>query len=322
MTYTDYTNFAGRAYVQRSGAGGGLPFPVKLFVLLKYIDLKEPHLKAIFSWNHHGRSFKIHDLNNFRQIILSRFFPKCSYETFRRQLNFWGFKRRTRDLVPEQPEYGSYYNEKFLRSKDYLCRLIERKKYSNRRAAGQSPDSSSGQESKTDSQSSGVEEEPDFSILSAMPLSEQCRLVEPESDDDLFALLLKGSSDCNSNDNSSESSDPAPYNYFSSSGGGVEIAGRRVSEPTMSTTSYSSAHLGYFPSSSDGKPSNNTLSRLDHRHFAYRNIDLESILSDENEWQWRNLVPFPIGSQPPPTQDDVENLERFMAFVREANGQS
>ncbi|GFH55735.1 hypothetical protein CTEN210_12211 [Chaetoceros tenuissimus] len=330
-SYNDYTDFPG-TYVQRSGAGGGLPFPVKLFVLLKYIDLKEPNLQAIFSWNHHGRSFKIHNLNNFCQIILPRFFPKCSYETFRRQLNFWGFKRRTRGLVHGKPDYGSYYHEKFLRSKDYLCRLIERKKYSNRRAARQSPDSSSGQENKSDQELAGSEEEPDFLILRTMPSSEQCRLVEPESDDDLFALLLQGSSYCNSNgNNNAESSDTAlaissshrqTTNYFSSSGGSMlEMPRFRAQEQMSMSSSNYTVLLGQYLSSI-GDISNNTQSRLDHRHFAYHNIDLQRILSDENEWQWRNLVPFPIGFQPPPTQDEVEDLQNFFKFVREANGQS
>lgn len=323
-TYNDYTDFPG-TYVRRGGAGGGLPFPVKLFVLLKYIDLKEPNMQAIVSWNQHGRSFKIHNLNNFRHIILSRFFPKCSYETFRRQLNFWGFKRRTQGLLPGQPDYGSYYHEKFLRSKDYLCRLIVRKKYLKRKSR-QGSDSSSCQETKADQELAGSEGEPDFLILRTMPSSEQCRLVEPESDDDLFALLLQGSNHCNSNDNSNaESPDPTLAISSSrrssndySSGGVLEISGR-MAEPM--SISYNSALLGQYPSSI-GDTSNNTQSRLDHRHFAYHNIDLQRILSDENEWQWRNLEPFPIGFQPLPTQDEVENLERFFKFVREANGQS
>ena len=81
MTYTDYADFS-ETYIRRRGAGGGLPFPVKLFVLLKYIDLKEPNMQAIFSWNRHGRSFKIHDLNSFQLIMANHFefeFIPCEF---------------------------------------------------------------------------------------------------------------------------------------------------------------------------------------------------------------------------------------------------
>ena len=341
MAYIDYADFP-EVYVRRGGAGRGLLFPVKLFILLKYIDLKEPNLKEIFSWNRHGRSFKIHDLKCFRLVILPRFFPRCSYETFRRQLNFWGFKRRTRGLVPlGQLEYGSYYHEKFLRSKDYLCRQIVRKKYSSN--GRQSFDSSSsGQEPKADRNPS-AEEEPDFSTLKAMPLSEQSRIEKPESDNDLFALLLlKGSNNCNSNhDSCTECSDPSL----------LAVSSSLNLEQMMSVSNAGGTRLGQYPSnyggrsnnpntqsrldqrdfayrnidlpSNDGRSNNpNTQSRLDHRHFAYRNIDLQKILSDENEWQWSHLEPLAIGSQPPPTQDEVEDLQNFMKFVREANWQS
>lgn len=328
MAYTDYADFP-EVYVRRGGAGGGLLFPVKLFILLKYIDLKEPNLKAIFSWNQHGRSFKIHDLKSFRLIILPRFFSRCSYETFRRQLNFWGFKRRsTHDLlVPRgQLEYGSYYHEKFLRSKDYLCRQIVRKKCSNGRQSFDS--SSSGQERKADRKPS-AEEELDFSTLRAMPPSEQSRIEKPESDDDLFALLL-----------------------FSSDPSLLAVSSSHALEQMMSVSNAGGARLGQYPSNCGGRsnnsntqsrldqrdfayrnidlPSNDgrsnnpdaTQSRLDHRHFAYRNIDLQKILSDENERQWSHLEPSPIGTQPPPTQDEVEDLQNFMKFVREAIGES
>ena len=42
--------------------GVKMPFPAKLFHMLEYIDLYEPNLAKIISWQPHGRCFRTHDV--------------------------------------------------------------------------------------------------------------------------------------------------------------------------------------------------------------------------------------------------------------------
>lgn len=110
---------------------------------------------------------KIHNHKQFRQIILPRFYATTSNETF------WGFKRisaSSRGVPNRRAENGSYFHEKFLRSKDYLCRMIRR----NESSGPPPPDGT----------------EPNFENLNALPPSDQLRLTRPESDEELFELLL------------------------------------------------------------------------------------------------------------------------------------
>lgn len=102
--------------------GVKVPFPVKLYNMLEHIDLNEPELAKIVSWQPHGRAFAAHDPKRFEKEVLPRFFDQKYWASFRRQLNLWGFRR----LSQSGPDNGAYYNELFLRSKTFLCRSISR----------------------------------------------------------------------------------------------------------------------------------------------------------------------------------------------------
>lgn len=110
--------------VKKVIAKGGVkePFPIKLFKLLQHIDLEENNYAQYISWQPHGRCFRIHSIKGFKEHILPKFFVNARYESFRRQLNLWGFKRITRS----GPDQGSYYHIMFLRTKFYLCHDISR----------------------------------------------------------------------------------------------------------------------------------------------------------------------------------------------------
>ena len=101
-----------------------LTFPVKLFLILEFIDLQAPHLKSIMSWSDHGRCFRILDKTAFEKTIMHIFFKSNHYDSIRRQLNIWGFKRVNK---VSSPDFGGYYHEKFLRGQETLSHLIERK---------------------------------------------------------------------------------------------------------------------------------------------------------------------------------------------------
>lgn len=119
--YRDYANCNERIEICTKG-GVKVPFPVVLYNMLEHIDLKEPQLAKIISWQPHGRCFVTHNPKKFEDEVLPRFFKQKHYASFRRQLNLWGFKR----LTQSGPDNGAYYHEMFLRSKTYLCRGIER----------------------------------------------------------------------------------------------------------------------------------------------------------------------------------------------------
>lgn len=120
---TEDSYLRGRTNQLSSISKGGVsaPFPYKLFDLLERIDTVEPELSYIISWLPHGRSFLVHEPNEFTKFVLPRFFNQ-KYASFQRQLNLYGFSRITRHGADKH----SYYHECFLRSKRFLCRGIIR----------------------------------------------------------------------------------------------------------------------------------------------------------------------------------------------------
>ena len=106
-----------------SKGGVTIPFPLKLHNMLEYISKCEPKLANIVSWQPHGRCFLVRDISAFVNDVLPHFFQQRKYASFQRQLNLYGFSRITKG-----PDRGSYYHELFLRSKQALCRGINRMK--------------------------------------------------------------------------------------------------------------------------------------------------------------------------------------------------
>jgi hypothetical protein len=106
-----------------SKGGVTIPFPMKLHDMLDHIELMEPELAAVISWQPHGRCFLVRKPKQFSDGVLARFFSQKKYASFQRQLNLYGFNRITKG-----PDRGSYYHELFLRGKKFLCRGIGRMK--------------------------------------------------------------------------------------------------------------------------------------------------------------------------------------------------
>ncbi|GFH61954.1 predicted protein [Chaetoceros tenuissimus] len=231
-------------------------------------------------------------------------YASTSSETFRRQLSFWGFKRISTSSNRE--ENGSYYHEKFLRSKDYLCRLIPR----CNEASGPLLDS----------------EKPVFERMKAMSPSEQHRLTTPESDDELFDLLFLSSS--NKDTRSRSSNQSSSVVALATSGSFTDVNPNINSSLVPFSSNNLNHEVSLFTannmviSNADPLPmqtsdaSNTSQRETDDNGQTYDNLDLEQLLSDENESQWRHLQPFPIGFQPPLSQGESEEMEQFMDFVR------
>ena len=124
--YTDHANDDEAIYSESpivSKGGVTVPFPLKLHNMLEYIAEYEPKLASIVSWQPHGRCFLVRDITAFADDVLPSFFQQRKYASFQRQLNLYGFSRITKG-----PDRGSYYHELFLRSKQALCRGINRMK--------------------------------------------------------------------------------------------------------------------------------------------------------------------------------------------------
>jgi hypothetical protein len=132
--------------ISSTKAGVKVPFPGKLFNMLQQIDLHDTDLAQIVAWQPHGRCFLVRNAQKFEEIILPKFFKMKVYDSFRRQLNLWGFKR----ISQKTSDYGAYYHKRFLRSKMLLHRNVGLVKGS------------------TES-SSQPYEQPDFSSMAAMP---------------------------------------------------------------------------------------------------------------------------------------------------------
>jgi len=120
--YCDYAMVSDDEKRINTKGGVKVPFPIKLFNMLEHIDLQEPRLSSVISWQPHGRCFLAHDQKRCEELVLPRFFNQKHYSSFRRQLNLWGFKR----ITQSGPDNGAYYHELFLRSKTFLCRGINR----------------------------------------------------------------------------------------------------------------------------------------------------------------------------------------------------
>ena len=108
-----------------SKGGVAIPFPIKLHNMLEHIESIEPELSHIISWQPHGRCFIVHEPKLFSEHPrgLARFFQQKKYASFQRQLNLYGFNRITKG-----PDRGSYYHERFLRGKLFLCQGLKRTK--------------------------------------------------------------------------------------------------------------------------------------------------------------------------------------------------
>jgi hypothetical protein len=102
-------------------------FPAKLHRMLS--DVQKNGLDHIVSWVQDGAAFKVHDADKFVQQIMPLYFDQTKYESFRRQLNLYGFSRVSRGA-----SRGFYYHQLFLKIDSSLCVNINRPKSNSNRA--------------------------------------------------------------------------------------------------------------------------------------------------------------------------------------------
>jgi hypothetical protein len=109
-------------------------FPFRLYHILEEVS-KDIAESCFISWTPSGKTFKIHDLDGFKDTILPKYLPKQSkYKSFKRQLQYYGFTN-----------YGSnhYGHPSFLRVQKSLICQIEHRAFKKSKNRTSSPSSTS-----------------------------------------------------------------------------------------------------------------------------------------------------------------------------------
>ena len=99
-----------------------VPFPLKLHELLDSADVEG--FASTVSWLADRKSFRVHDVDDFIDRIMPRYFnQQTRFKSFQRLINIWGFQR-----VVEGPGKGGYTHSSFVRGKPELCKFMKRTK--------------------------------------------------------------------------------------------------------------------------------------------------------------------------------------------------
>ncbi len=96
-------------------------FPFKLHLMLDSAE-RDCH-SHIVSWVNGGTAFKVHDNKAFVNQVMPNYFDQSKYESFRRQLNLYQFKR-----VAKGDDRGVISHPKLVQGSRHLCKEITRTK--------------------------------------------------------------------------------------------------------------------------------------------------------------------------------------------------
>jgi hypothetical protein len=153
-------------------------FPYRLYEMLQLVE--RDGLDHIVSWQPHGRCFVVHKPEEFT-VILPRYFKQSKTASFQRQLNLYNFQRLTKGA-----DRGGYYNEFFLRGKEFLLNKIQRVKVKG-----------TGVRAK-----SNPENEPDFYSLVWLPYKEEVARTVATMNPSRSVVVSDDDDDDHSNDDS------------------------------------------------------------------------------------------------------------------------
>jgi len=95
-------------------------FPFKLHLMLE--SAEKDNYRHVVSWVKDGKAFKVHNNKEFVAKVLPIYFDQSKYESFRRQLNLYGFQR-----VARGADRGVISHPSFIEGARYLCKEIKRK---------------------------------------------------------------------------------------------------------------------------------------------------------------------------------------------------
>jgi hypothetical protein len=96
-------------------------FPFKLHLMLD--NAERENYSHIVSWVNGGTAFKVHDTKAFVDTVMTNYFDQSKYESFRRQLNLYQFKR-----VAKGDDRGVISHPNLIQGSRHLCKDITRKK--------------------------------------------------------------------------------------------------------------------------------------------------------------------------------------------------
>ncbi|KAG7363730.1 HSF-type DNA-binding protein [Nitzschia inconspicua] len=102
-----------------SSAANQHVFPWKLYKMLEEAPAKK--FDHIVSWVQNGTAFKVHNAQGFLAEVIYQYFDQSKYESFRRQLNLYGFTRVVRGR-----HRGVYSHPFFRQGHQDWCRFITR----------------------------------------------------------------------------------------------------------------------------------------------------------------------------------------------------
>jgi HSF-type DNA-binding len=96
-------------------------FPWKLHEMLDNSSSRT--MESVVSWLPQKNAFRVHNVKNFMDTIMPKYFKQTKYRSFQRQLNMWGFER-----INCGPHKGGYFHKYFVRGNVSLCNLMRRQK--------------------------------------------------------------------------------------------------------------------------------------------------------------------------------------------------
>jgi hypothetical protein len=96
-------------------------FVYKLHLMLE--NAQGDNYSHIVSWVKDGTAFQVHHNKAFVEQVMPMFFDQSKYESFRRQLHHYRFKRESRDA-----DRGILSDPNFLAGKRSLCEEIKRER--------------------------------------------------------------------------------------------------------------------------------------------------------------------------------------------------
>jgi hypothetical protein len=94
-------------------------FPWKVHSMLE--EAEREGFQHIVSWMKYGTAFQVHDTREFVAKVMPNYFDQTRYESFRRQLNLYGF-----DRVSKGPNRGIMSHSCLIKSDRSLCQNITR----------------------------------------------------------------------------------------------------------------------------------------------------------------------------------------------------
>lgn len=124
--YRDFLHVAPEEVIGNMKQARQEVFPIKLHRLIEK-SVSEGYTNIV-SWQSHGRSFRIHDTQNFLMHVVNRVFAVTNIAFFVRQLGLYGFQKISQE---SNADCGTYFHELFLRGRPELCvAIVKRKKRS------------------------------------------------------------------------------------------------------------------------------------------------------------------------------------------------